>query len=85
MNVNRRLTFQDFQEVMSEAVSVPANILDPNASIMGDLSLDSLKMVELVLRLEKEFDITIPVEDAWDIRTVNDIYEVCARQLGVTV
>ncbi len=37
-----------------------------------DAGADSLDTVELVMELEEEFDITIPDEDAVNIRTVAD-------------
>ena len=42
------------------------------ASFTNDLGADSLDTVELIMELEKEFDITIPDEDAENIATVGD-------------
>ncbi len=42
------------------------------ASFTGDLGADSLDTVELIMELEKEFDIQIPDEEAEKIMTVGD-------------
>lgn len=42
----------------------------PDASFVDDLGADSLDTVELVMRLEDEFDAEIPDEDAGKIVTV---------------
>ena len=42
----------------------------PDASFIDDLGADSLDIVELVMLIEKEFDIEIPDEDAEKIATV---------------
>ena len=42
------------------------------ASFTGDLGADSLDTVELIMELEKEFDIQIPDEEAEKIQTVGD-------------
>ncbi len=41
-------------------------------SFVNDLGADSLDIVELVMELEDEFDISIPDEDAKKIQTIGD-------------
>ncbi len=43
-----------------------------DASFTNDLGADSLDTVELIMEFEKEFDVTIPDEDAEKISTVGD-------------
>jgi acyl carrier protein len=42
------------------------------ASFTTDLGADSLDTVELIMELEKEFDVQIPDEEAEKIATVGD-------------
>lgn len=44
----------------------------PDAHFVDDLGADSLDTVELVMKLEEDFDIEIPDEDAEKIQTVQD-------------
>ena len=44
----------------------------PEASFTGDLGADSLDTVELITELEKEFNISIPDDQAEKIATVGD-------------
>ena len=44
----------------------------PGASFIEDLGADSLDIVELVMELEKEFEIAIEDDDAERISTVQD-------------
>lgn len=50
-------------------ISDKAKITD-TASFVDDLNADSLDLVELVMELEKRFDIKIPQEDQEKIKTV---------------
>lgn len=43
-----------------------------DANFTNDLGADSLDTVELIMEFEKEFDISIPDEDAENIATVGD-------------
>ena len=47
--------------------------IQEKSSFINDLVADSLDMYELIVELEKEFDISIPDEDAERIRTVGDL------------
>ena len=42
------------------------------SSFVNDLGADSLDIVELVMELEDEFDVSIPDEDAEKMQTVGD-------------
>ena len=58
---------------MSEiAEKVKAAEVKDEASFTNDLGADSLETVELMMDLEKEFNITIPEEESEKIATVGD-------------
>jgi acyl carrier protein len=44
----------------------------PEASFADDLGADSLDLVELIMAMEEQFDVSIPDEDAEKIVTVKD-------------
>jgi len=48
-----------------------ADVVD-SANFTNDLGADSLDTVELIMEFEKQFDISIPDEDAENIATVGD-------------
>ena len=56
--------------------------LSPGSVITVDAGLDSVSIMDVVLELEDEFDITIPLDSLADVRTVSDLAEVVARLRG---
>ncbi|PKO52869.1 MAG: acyl carrier protein [Betaproteobacteria bacterium HGW-Betaproteobacteria-20] len=44
-----------------------------NTELVGDLDLDSLQIMELLLFLEDSFDISIPVSILPDVKTVGEL------------
>lgn len=58
--------------IIVDKLAVDENEVTPEASFTTDLGADSLDTVELIMELEKEFDITIPEDDAQKIQTVGD-------------
>lgn len=62
---------------IKDVVANQLNISDKSkitdtASFVDDLSADSLDLVELIMELEKRYDIKIPQEDQEKIRNVAD-------------
>ncbi len=53
------------------------------ASTFEELGIDSLDGVEIVSELEEEFDISIPNEVAFEMRSVRDVVESLASALTV--
>ena len=59
-------------EIIVDKLGVDAAEAVPTASFTNDLGADSLDTVELIMEFEKEFEISIPDEDAEKITTVGD-------------
>ncbi|MGC9330265.1 MAG: acyl carrier protein [Bacteroidales bacterium] len=60
------------KSIIVDKLGVDENEVTPEASFTNDLGADSLDTVELIMELEKEFDISIPDEEAEKIGTVGD-------------
>ena len=58
--------------VIVDQLDVEEDDVTEDASFVDDLNADSLDIVELVMALEEEFGISIPDEDAENIKTVGD-------------
>ena len=52
-----------------------------DAAGLRDLGADSLDLISLTMRLEMDFNVTIPNEDAHGCATVRDVLDVLALSL----
>ena len=64
--------FGKVKEVIAEQLNVDGADVTAESAFVDDLGADSLDIVELVMALEEEFGISIPDEEAENIRTVGD-------------
>ena len=60
------------RSVIVEQLGVQEDDVFEDAAFIDDLGADSLDIVELVMALEEEFGISIPDEEAENIKTVGD-------------
>ena len=58
--------------IIVEKLGVSESQVTPEATFAQDLGADSLDTVELIMELEKEFDINIPDAETEKIQTVGD-------------
>jgi acyl carrier protein len=77
----RKLTFNQFQALLSEELMIPAEKLVAEADLVQDLQVDSLALASMMLRLE-ELGVDIPMESAWEVRTVGEAYELYQKNAG---
>lgn len=66
------MIFEKVKEVLVKELTLGEDEITLESNF-EELGIDSLDMVELVMQLEEEFDITI--EESTDLRTVNDVVE----------
>ena len=65
-------TAQKVKDIIAEKLGVDESEVTRDASFTDDLGADSLDTVELIMEFEKEFDLTIPDDEAEQIATVGD-------------
>ncbi|HLR33403.1 MAG TPA: acyl carrier protein [Fodinibius sp.] len=61
--------------IIVDKLGVDEEEVTQEANFTNDLGADSLDTVELIMEFEKEFDISIPDEDAENIATVGNAVE----------
>ena len=64
------------KKLISEQLNRPIEEITDDKEVVKDLGADSLDVVEMLMSLEEQFDITVPEEDAVNIKTVGDIIKL---------
>lgn len=63
------------KSIIVDKLGVDESEVTHEANFTNDLGADSLDTVELIMEFEKEFDLSIPDEDAENIATVGNAIE----------
>ena len=70
------------KNIIVEKLGVDESEVTPEASFQNDLGADSLDTVELIMELEKEFNVSIPDDQAEHITTVGQAVSYLQEQVG---
>ncbi|MFA5564730.1 MAG: acyl carrier protein [Acidimicrobiia bacterium] len=73
--------FDRFKKCAVEVLDVDADQITREASFADDLDADSLDLVELVMALEEEFDVSVEEEELEGIETVGAAYNLIISKL----
>ena len=73
--------FARFRKCAVEVLSVDEGKVVPEAKFGDDLDADSLDLVELVMALEEEFDVTVDEEELEGIDTVGKAFDLIQGKL----
>jgi acyl carrier protein len=68
-------------EIVCENLGVNKEQVTRSTSFQEDMGADSLDIVELVMELEEEFEITIPDDQAEKIKTVGEAIDYIEREI----
>ena len=72
------------QDILMGQLGVERSQITPEAALMADLGSDSLDMVEIAMKVEETFNLTIPDEEMENVHTVADLHEALANHLERT-
>ena len=72
---SRPIPYEEFRKILADVLLVEEERIVPEASFTKDLFVDSLRLIELVLSIER-LGAEIPSEKFWEIQTVGNAYDV---------
>ena len=64
------------RKMLAEQLNISVDKITPESRVIEDLGADSLDVVEMLMLLEDEFDVTVSDEESVNLRTVADIVKV---------
>jgi acyl carrier protein len=70
---SKKMQQEQIIKVISEAAKVDPSQIKMETSFVDDLKFDSLDIVELMMKMEDDFGVEIPEEDAEGLKTVGDV------------
>ncbi len=70
-----KMFFDKVREALAKQFEIDPETITMETSIIDDLGADSLDVVELIMSLEDDYDISISDEDAAELSTVGKIVD----------
>lgn len=78
--VDRQALEQALLDELAEFRAAPRSALRPDAHIVDQVVLDSLEIVELAVRIEERWGVSLRAEDVDNLNTIGDLSEAIASR-----
>lgn len=66
-------------KMLAQQLNIDAAKITPESEVVKDLGADSLDIVEMMMTLEDEYEVTLPEGEVENIKTVQDIVDMLAK------
>ena len=70
------MEFEKLKKIIAEVLNVDEEEITMDTTFVDDLGADSLELFQILMGVEKEFDISIDEETLKDVITVGDLLEI---------
>ena len=75
------MVFEKVKKIIAEELNVKEEKITMEANLVEDLEADSLDAVEIIVRIEEEFDLQVDDEAAENVKTVGDLVKCIEANL----
>ena len=66
-------------KMLAQQLNIEVDNIKPESEVVKDLGADSLDVVELMMTLEDEYEVTLPEGEVEGIKTVQDIVDMLSK------
>jgi acyl carrier protein len=82
--MNSMLSFAQFKQMIGSHFGVEETRLTEATSFLDDLGVDSLSLVNFIVRLEKKYGIKIEMDRAWSLGNIGEVYEMLVERIALS-
>jgi acyl carrier protein len=80
MAISKSVIESSVKKIISEKLGIQESQISDSASFQSDLGIDSLDLYEVIMVIEKEFDLKIPDEEAEKLTSVGKLIDYLSNK-----
>ncbi len=81
-NMNRSITFDEFKDMIFENLGIEKDKFNEGSHLINDLGIDSLSIVNLIIKIERMHNIKIDFHNLWLLKNVGEVYNMLIIKLN---
>jgi acyl carrier protein len=79
--VHRPPSFDQFKRMIADHFGFEEDRLEHATSFLDDLGIDSLSLINFVVKLEMKYGIKIDMDNVWDLQSVGEAYKIFRQKI----
>lgn len=69
------MTFKAFKQMVSDGLGIDESVLNRELSFRDDLGIDSLSVINFLLKVERKFKIRIDIDSIGRLKNLGELYD----------
>lgn len=69
------MTFESFKQMVSEGLGIDEQVLNRRFSFRDDLGIDSLSVINFLLKVERKFNVKIDIKSIGRMKDLGELYD----------
>ena len=69
------MTFEKFKLMVSDGLGIDEKVLNRELSFRDDLGIDSLSVINFLLKVERKFKVKIDIESIGRLKNLGELYD----------
>jgi acyl carrier protein len=79
--MNETVTYEEFVRMILDHFGLEQEKITRDTSFLDDLGVDSLSLVDFIVRLDKKYGIRIEMDGVFSLKNVGEAYALLVRKL----
>lgn len=75
------ITMEDFKEIISDHLGINADDIKPESNFINDFRIDSLSLVNFIIKLEMKLGIKLPTEQLVEMRDMETTFKIISEAI----
>ncbi|RCX16308.1 acyl carrier protein [Anaerobacterium chartisolvens] len=76
------ITMEDFKEIISDHLGINIDDIKPESNFINDFRIDSLSLVNFIIKLEMKLGIKIPTEQLVEMRDMEATFRIISEAMA---
>ena len=79
--MNRIMSFIQFKEMIADHLGFDSNKLTRDTSFIDDMGIDSLSLVNFIIKLEMKYSVKIEMDKVWLLKNIGQAYDLFVQKV----
>lgn len=76
------MDFEKFRELLSENLGLDKSLLRRETSLTYDLGVDSLSIVNFIIKLEKQYNQKFNIDNIWSLKNIGEAFDLISTEIN---
>jgi acyl carrier protein len=80
--MDRKISFDEFRKMIADYFGIALERISRGVSFSNDLGIDSLSLVNFIVKLEKNYGIKIDLDYVWSLSDIGEAYDTLVARMN---